>query len=194
MKFLLIISLLFLSDKISANAFPEKTGTVVKIVDGDTFDLLTENKKTIRVRMYGIDCPEKKQAFYQSAKNALARFIFKKHVRLVITGHDRNGRLIAWVYYNGQNINTSMIRDGFAWHFKKYAADLNLATAEKEARLAKRGIWQIPGAIAPWEFRKSRQKITRSYSVTLGCIQDPLNLIPNSRPIYQDFFRSANGV
>ena len=139
----------------------EQTGTVVKIVDGDTFDLLTKDKRTLRIRMYGIDCPEKKQDFYQSAKNALAGYIFKKNVRLKITGHDRNRRTIAMVYCNGQNINLAMIKNGFAWHFIKYSSDANFAKAEKQARMAKAGLWKKPGAVAPWEFRKQKRQVSQ---------------------------------
>ena len=132
----------------------EQTGLVVKIVDGDTFDLLTKDKNTLRIRMNGIDCPERKQDFYQSAKNALAGYIFNKEVKLVITGRDRNKRIIATVYRKGENINLSMIRNGYAWHYKKYSTDSVYANAEEQARLARRGLWRMDHPIAPWDFRK----------------------------------------
>ena len=131
-----------------------KTGTVVKIIDGDTFDLLTKEKNTIRVRMNGIDCPERKQDFYRVSKDALADYIFKKKVRLVTTGRDRNKRTIAVVFCNGENINLAMIRNGYAWHYKKYSADTNFAKAEKQARIEKKGLWQMSNPVPPWEYRK----------------------------------------
>lgn len=161
---LFLLSCLFLQNH-PDTAHPiitEQSGTVVKIVDGDTFDLLTAGKKTVRVRMYGIDCPERKQDFYQAAKNALAGYIFQKNVLIKITGHDRNGRRIAMVFCNKQNINLAMIKNGFAWHFSKYSADINFAQAEKQARRAKAGLWKKPGAIAPWEFRKRKQEIIKT--------------------------------
>jgi micrococcal nuclease len=132
----------------------EQTGLVVKIVDGDTFDMLTKEKTTMRIRMNGIDCPERKQAFYQSAKNALAGYIFNKDVKLVISGRDRNKRIIATVYYDGTNINLAMIQNGYAWHYKKYSSDTVYAKAEQQARIAKKGLWRIDHPIAPWDFRK----------------------------------------
>lgn len=132
----------------------EQTGKVIKIVDGDTFDMLTEEKSTLRVRMNGIDCPERKQAFYQNAKNALAGFIFNKEVKLFITGRDRNKRIIATVYCNGTNINLAMIQNGYAWHYKKYSADTVYAKAEQQARIAKKGLWRMDHPIAPWDYRK----------------------------------------
>jgi len=133
---------------------PNQNGKVVKIIDGDTFDILTKEKKTLRVRMNGIDCPERKQDFYQSAKNALSGYIFNKEVKLSITGYDRNKRAIAMVYHNGDNINLAMIRSGFAWHFKKYSTDTSFAKAEQQARLARKGLWSMDHPVAPWEFRK----------------------------------------
>lgn len=161
MKLLLLTCLFFLNNYGSNNITVEQSGTVVKIVDGDTFDLLTKDKTTLRVRMYGIDCPEKKQDFYQSAKNALAAYIFKKNVQLKITGHDRNRRVIARVYCNGQNINLAMIKNGFAWHFSKYSSDSNFAQAESQARVAKLGLWKKPAPVAPWEFRKQRKQVSQ---------------------------------
>jgi len=132
----------------------EPSGKVVKIVDGDTFDMLTKEKKILRIRMNGIDCPERKQDFYQSAKNALAGYIFNKEVKLFITGRDRNKRIIATVYYNGENINLAMVKDGYAWHYKKYSADTTYANAERKARVARKGLWRMDHPVAPWVFRK----------------------------------------
>ena len=158
-KLKLLIPLAFLllscsnSDEKQWAVKDELNGTVVKIVDGDTFDLLTNENSTIRIRMNGIDCPERKQDYYKVAKDALGSFIFKKEIQLVTFGRDRNKRVIADVFLNGENINLAMIRDGYAWHYKKYSSDLTYANAEKEARAAKKGLWQMPDPIAPWDFR-----------------------------------------
>jgi len=133
---------------------PEHTGKVIKIVDGDTFDMLTKEKTSVRVRMNGIDCPERKQDFYQSAKNALAGYVFNKEVTLLITGRDRNKRIIATVYCSGENINLAMIQNGYAWHYKKYSTDTVYAKAEQQARLALKGLWRMDHPVAPWDFRK----------------------------------------
>jgi micrococcal nuclease len=158
MKLLLFTFLVLLhqldSPEQSAVNEREQAGLVVKIVDGDTFDMLTKEKNTLRIRMNGIDCPERKQDFYQSAKNALAGYIFNKDVKLVITGRDRNKRIIATVYFNGIDINLSMIENGYAWHYKKYSSDTVYAKAEQQARIAKKGLWRIDHPIAPWDFRK----------------------------------------
>jgi len=158
MKWILFICLLFFNyaeaqNKLLVNS-SEQAGTVVKIIDGDTFDLLTKAKSTIRIRMNGIDCPERRQDFYKVAKDALAGYIFKKEVRLINTGRDRNKRTIAIVFCNEENINLTMIRNGYAWHYKKYSVDTSLAKAEKQARIRKKGLWKMNNPVPPWEFRK----------------------------------------
>lgn len=155
-KWLLFIFLSFVAINAASgdnSGVRHNTGTVIKIVDGDTFDMLTSEKKTIRIRMNGIDCPERKQDFYQAAKDALGRMIFKKKVEIIVTGRDRNRRVIATVFCNGQDINLAMVQNGYAWHYKKYSADSSLARAEIQARKKKTGLWAKPDPIAPWSFR-----------------------------------------
>lgn len=155
MKISCVLLLVFLSySSFTFTKTTEETGQVVKIIDGDTFDLLTPQKKLLRIRMNGIDCPERKQDFYQAAKNALSAYIFRKEVRLVITGRDRNKRNIATVFRNNQDINLAMIRNGYAWHYKKYSSDTAYAKAELQARSERKGLWSRKDAQAPWDFRK----------------------------------------
>jgi micrococcal nuclease len=159
MKLVILSLLLLLSQpgkQLTLSNRIEQSGKAIKIVDGDTFDLLTEEKKTLRIRMNGIDCPERKQDYYQAAKNALSNYIFNKEMSLVTNGHDRNKRVIATIFCNGENINLAMIRSGYAWHYKKYSADTSFAEAEKQARLNKKGLWSMNNPVAPWEFRKTR--------------------------------------
>ena len=133
-------------------------GKVVKIVDGDTFDLLTTDSSTIRIRLNGIDCPERKQDYFQVCKDALSQYIFGKNVILVTRGKDRWRRVIADVYINNEFINYKMVKNGFAWHFKKYSNDKRLADAEAEARKKKIGLWKMKDPIAPWNQRKRIKK------------------------------------
>ncbi len=133
----------------------ELEGTVVKIIDGDTFDLLTKEKSTVRIRMKDIDCPERNQDYYQVAKDALGSLIFKKKIHLITFGKDRYKRILANVYSNGENVNLVMINNGHAWHYKKYSSDIIYANAEIIARHEQRGLWQMPDPVAPWDFRKN---------------------------------------
>ncbi len=134
------------------------SGKVVHIVDGDTFDLLTKDTVKIRIRLNGIDCPERKQDYFQVCKNALSSYIFGKNVTLITHGKDRWKRVLADVYVNKEYINLKMVENGFAWHFKKYSKDAILAKAEEKARKKKSGIWKMTNPEAPWNYRKPVKK------------------------------------
>lgn len=129
---------------------------IIRILDGDTVEILYE-KLTIKVRLEHIDAPEKrgKQPYGNAAKKVLSDLCFGQMVTISSTGEfDRYGRLIGEIYNDqGLNVNKEMVNLGMAWHFKKYSDDLEYDVLEKEARNSKRGLWQEPDAIAPWDFR-----------------------------------------
>ncbi len=132
-------------------------GKVVSIADGDTFTLLTAENKQVKVRLHGIDAPEKKQPFGQRAKQHLSKLVFGKQVKLSALKKDRYGRTLGIVYdESGGNVNESMLRAGMAWHFKRYDKNITWARLEREARNNRVGLWSQPGAIAPWKWRKQR--------------------------------------
>lgn len=132
----------------------ETRGKVIKIQDGDTFTLLTSNNDEVKVRMHGIDAPEKKQAYGQASKKHLSDLIYGKHVCVVQKGKDKYKRFLGIAYLeNGENVNYRMVEDGYAWHFTKYSDDDYQALLEKRARTFKKGIWQEPNPLAPWDFR-----------------------------------------
>lgn len=152
MKLLLFLYLGFILPSCSGG-IPD--GKVVGIIDGDTFDMMLDGKK-IRVRMFGIDAPERRQDYYQKSKQALSDMIFGKVVRIETKSRDRYKRTLAEVYEGNKWINREMVLQGMAWHFKRYSSDPRIAAAEKQARNAKTGLWSM-NAIAPWEFRSSKQ-------------------------------------
>jgi endonuclease YncB( thermonuclease family) len=132
----------------------EETGNVVKVVDGDTFDLKSGNNK-MRIRIFGIDSPERGQAFNIKAKEFTAGLIAGKDVRVVIHNKDRYGRFVGEVYLSdGTYVNAEIVKAGYAWHFKRYSDDEELAQGEHEARAGKRGLWLDENPIPPWEFRR----------------------------------------
>jgi len=131
------------------------TGKVIHIIDGDTYDLLTAENKTIRVRMSGIDAPERGMAFYKVSKNFLGSLCNNKTVKLVKTDTDQYGRTVGFTYLeDGRELGHEMIKAGLAWHFKKYNSDKDLSDLEFEARKAKRGLWFEENPMAPWDNRK----------------------------------------
>ena len=132
----------------------EQVGQVVKVIDGDTFDLKSGEEK-IRVRLFGIDSPERGQAFNVKAKEFTAGLIAGKDVRVVIRNKDRYGRFVGDVYLaDGEYVNAEIVRAGYAWHFTRYSNDAKLAALQEEAKKNKRGLWLDKNPIPPWEFRR----------------------------------------
>lgn len=127
------------------------------ITDGDTFDGLTRDKIEVRFRIYGIDAPEKKQAFNDNSKKYLSDLIYGKKVGInVQKKRDGYGRPVVWVYTpDGKDAGAEMLKAGMAWHFKKYDKSKEYADLENSARKNKTGLWSDKSPIAPWNFRKS---------------------------------------
>lgn len=134
-------------------------GKVVSISDGDTLTLLSE-KTHIKVRLGEIDAPEKAQPYGQKSRQSLADICFGKSDHLTAQALDRYKRTVARVECEGVDANTEQIRRGMAWVYVQYAKDHNLAVLESEARSAKRGLWESPGPMPPWEWR-AKQKSPR---------------------------------
>lgn len=152
MRFLLIA--LFLTVSCPAETI---TGRVVGVHDGDTLTLLTPDKQQVKVRLYGIDAPETKQAFGSRAKQALSDLAFGKEAKLDIKNKDRYGRSVAWVYVGSLNANEEMVRQGMAWWYRDYAKkDAKLGELQAEAQKAKRGLWADKEPVPPWEWRKQK--------------------------------------
>lgn len=129
-------------------------GKAVRIIDGDTFDLLVD-KTTYRIRLAGIDAPEKSQDYGTASKQLLGALCAGELLTVVVTDTDRNKRKIAEVYSAKKVwINKEMIAKGMAWHFKKYSINKELAAAEEQARKQKVGLWSLKNPVAPWEWRK----------------------------------------
>lgn len=147
MKFLTILLLIYLN----LYSFEAK---VIKISDGDTITVLADNKTQIKVRLYGIDAPEKKQAYGEKSRKFLANLIAGQIVEIKEKGKDKYKRVLGVVYYNGQDINAKMVSGGYAWAFIRYSKDY--ISDEKYAKNNRAGLWKDSLAIAPWEFRKKR--------------------------------------
>ncbi len=134
------------------------SGTVTGIIDGDTYDLLISENRTIRIRMTGIDAPERGMPYYQVSRRYLGELCFHKTVKIRTTGDDGN-RVLAFTYLeDGRELGNEMVRAGLAWHFKKYSSDKNLAALEMEARIARRGLWKDKDPMPPWIYRKMHRE------------------------------------
>lgn len=131
------------------------SGKVIKIADGDTFTVLTEDMAQVRIRINGIDAPESKQAYGQKSRQWLADKIFGKTVQLTNTSQDRYGRTVATVILKDEDIGLSSILAGMAWHYSRFFESEQYAAAQREAQQERRGLWQDPNPINPYEYRKT---------------------------------------
>lgn len=155
-----IIALIFMIMNVQAQ-FRTLTGKVVSVADGDTFTLLTNGNKEQKVRLHGIDCPEKKQDFGQVAKTFTSNHIFGKTITVKATDVDRYGRTIAIVLLPDQiSLNELLLKNGLAWHYLTYDKNPHWTRLENAARKNKLGLWQHSMPVAPWNFRKNKQKVS----------------------------------
>jgi micrococcal nuclease len=127
------------------------------VTDGDTIRVLKDGKE-VKIRLEGIDAPERGQDFGNKAKEFTSEKVFGKEIEIREAGTDRYGRTLARVYVSGKDLSLELVRNGLAWHFKRYSSDTTLARAELDARFRRVGLWSQPNPVAPWDFRYSRVK------------------------------------
>jgi len=140
----------------AADTLAEFMGKVVKVVDGDTIDVLNDEKKTIRIRFHGIDWPERGQPSGNNATGTLKASVLRNVVKVVSYGQDKYDRTISDIYHDGTLINRALVAVGMAWHYVKYVPDDSaLAEAEKRARKLKTGLWSgSHKVVSPWNWRR----------------------------------------
>lgn len=137
-------------------------GRVVGVSDGDTITVLDQNNTQYKVRLAGIDAPEKKQAFGNVSKKSLSDMVFDNKVLVDWHKHDRYGRIVGKVILNGRDVNVEQINRGMAWFYRKYQNELVLDDrlaylhAQEAAESSKTGLWLDQEPIAPWDFRKQK--------------------------------------
>ena len=132
------------------------SGRVVGIADGDTITVLRD-KEQVRIRLYGIDCPERYQPFSKKARQLTAKMVHGKVVEVEPVDIDRYNRLVALVTVSERLVNEELLNAGFAWVYTRYCVRPicdKWRALEQEAREAKLGLWADPNPIPPWEFRR----------------------------------------
>lgn len=135
------------------------SGKVVRVADGDTFTLLDNKNKQIRIRLYGIDCPENKQDYSQVAKKFTSDRVFGKVIKVEVQNVDRYGRIVGLVILpDGKNLNEELLKAGLAWHYTHYDKTKEFAKLQRIAKREKRGVWRHKNPIPPWDFRKLSRK------------------------------------
>ncbi|MFA5444731.1 MAG: thermonuclease family protein [Bacteroidales bacterium] len=150
-KPLVILLLVFSAITLQAQTFKVK---VVSVSDGDTFTALNRDDLQIRFRIYGIDAPERKQAFSSVSTDKLKEMIHGKKVTVTVHSRDGWGRYIVTVKTRKiKDISAEMLRLGLAWHYKEYDDTPLYAELEARAREQNQGLWLDPDPVAPWDFR-----------------------------------------
>lgn len=146
------------------------TGRVVGVSDGDTITLLDATKTQHKIRVAGIDAPEKRQAFGQVSKETLSHLVFNKEVDIEWTKIDRYKRIVGKVMVASPNCASacsrtfdaglSQVNAGLAWWYRKYAKEQpaddrpKYEQAEQGAQSRRQGLWGDKAPIAPWDWRK----------------------------------------
>ena len=157
MRKLLLIFILFLSNIVNAKTIE---GLVVGVADGDTITVMDQQKNTYKIRLQGIDAPEKKQAFGEKSKQSLHDLVHGKQVRIEYDKEDKYGRIVGKITLDDLDICLQQLVLGMAWHYKKYQNEQSVADrvvyndAELKSKSLKLGLWADETPTPPWEFRK----------------------------------------
>jgi endonuclease YncB( thermonuclease family) len=130
LSLLFVLLLLLISVSSSHSAASILEGTVVKIADGDTITVLDSNRQQHRVRIAGIDAPEKNQLFGNASRKRLGELVARKEVRIEFQKYDHYGRIVGKVWVTPMDCPTcgktldvglAQITSGMAWWYRQYA-------------------------------------------------------------------------
>lgn len=158
----------------SFQALADFSGVVVKVLDGDTVDVLTsttcdyqtyvsaggskcrDGLEQLRVRLAEIDAPESKQPYGAKSKEALSALVFQKTVTVKGESRERHGRVLGHLHVQGEWVNANLVSTGAVWVYRQYSKSPLLLQLEKEAIADQVGIWSLPESerMPPWEFRR----------------------------------------
>jgi endonuclease YncB( thermonuclease family) len=136
----------------------------VRVTDGETIVVLDADKVQHKIRLKGIDAPERGQAYGTKSKEHLSDLVAGKSVVVDYSKYDRYQRILGKVLVNGEDVNLEQVEAGMAWHYKKYQSEqsstdrVKYSDAEREARRQKLGLWRDPNPIPPWEYRQAKRE------------------------------------
>ncbi|WP_448875045.1 thermonuclease family protein [Desulfobulbus propionicus] len=155
--FLFIPSTLLMLIMLAWSAWAETgEGVVTHVLDGDSFRVRI-GRATTTIRLYGVDCPEYRQAGWRQAKKMTLALVKGRRVAIQAMDVDRYGRTVALVKVDGQLLNAELVRHGWAWVYHRYCHAQPLCrqmnALEKEARLHRRGLWQEKNPVSPWAWK-----------------------------------------
>lgn len=145
-------------------------GKVVGVADGDTITLLDGQRQQHRVRLDGIDAPERSQPFGQRARQSLAELAHGREAVADCPKTDKYGRSVCRVLVDGLDVGLEQVRRGLAWHYVRYAreqtpqARVEYARAEQQARSERAGLWSYRDPTPPWDYRRAARPVDRDPS------------------------------
>lgn len=137
---------------------------IVSVSDGDSLTLIASDEQTYKIRLQGIDAPEKKQPYGQACTQQLRHMSATKKPQVTLYKKDRYARLVAKIVIDGKDVALEQLKQGCAWHYKAYAKEQSAADqkayarAEQQARQSKRGLWQDKRPQAPWDYRAAQRQ------------------------------------
>lgn len=134
------------------------SGRVVTVADGDTLGVMNGTME-VRVRLFGVDCPEKSQPHGMEAKQFTSSRCFGKDVQVKVVDKDRYGRTVGEVTLpDGKSLNRLLVEAGYAWWYRSYSRDSSLGELEAQARKERRGLWADKNPQPPWEYREHERE------------------------------------
>ncbi len=140
---------------------------VICVIDGDTISVAT-NTNEFKVRLWGVDAPERGQDFGKEATDYLSGLISGKKVEIKSLGEDPYHRMVAVIYMYSNLINENMVKNGYAWTYfmdnKHPEYQLKWKTWEAQAKIERVGLWGQKNPIRPYDFRK--KFLRQQYNVT----------------------------
>ncbi|HGX3398360.1 TPA: thermonuclease family protein [Enterobacter hormaechei] len=150
---------------VAFSASADISGRIVRVLDGDTVEMLEPGNQLTRIRLAGIDAPEKSQPFGQRSRQELSSMVALRHVTVTGSDTDRYGRLLGTVWLGVTDVNAELIRKGLAWAYRYHGkpARSDYAVLETEARRQSVGLWSEPGQTEPWRWRSLHQEVRKTY-------------------------------
>lgn len=135
-----------------------QTALVVEVLDGNTLEVL-RNDEIIRVRVLGVDCPERGQPFGERARQRTGELTHRRKVSLRTNGRSRQGDLLAEIILpTGKSLGYTLVEEGLAWQDDDHTPrDSNVYMAQRRARAEKIGLWADPDPVSPWDWRNSKR-------------------------------------
>ncbi len=132
---------------------------VVRVLDGDSFEVQRRGKR-FQVRLWGIDTPEWQQGYAQEAKSFSRQRIQGRKVQFTTKDWDKYGRLVALVEVDGESLSELLLREGLAWvhiYYCKEPVCEQWRQLERQARTARRGLWQEKEPVPPWKWKRGQR-------------------------------------